>query len=91
MSDDDSGGFDLRGALDNADPVETIRTALGLTQTAHVCPDCGVACDPSHTYNAQTAAFDGGACPSWECPECSTHFVREVSDQDHGMDLYGRD
>lgn len=87
MSDD---GFSLSDALDSP-AVKTIRTALGLTQEAHVCPECEAVCDRAETHNPQTAAFDGGVCPSWECPECDTHYVREVSDESHTLDLYGRE
>jgi len=68
-----------------------IREFLGVQREAHVCPECNVACRESATHDPNRAAFDGGSSPSWECPECSTHFVREVSDESHGMDLYGRE
>jgi len=87
---DDSGGFDLRGALDNADPVETIRTALGLTQTAHVCPDCGVACEQDHTFDVNTASFHNGETPCWTCPDCGKQYHREPTEDQHAVDLYGR-
>lgn len=74
--------------------LESVReytSFLGIQRERYVCPECNVACVESHTHNPQTAAFDGGACPSWECPECQSHFVRETSDESHTMDLYGRD
>ncbi len=85
----DTDGFDLGEALESNGAVQTIRTVLGLRQEAHVCPECNMACERSHTHNPQTAAFDGGACPSWECPECDTHYVRETDDGMHTLDLYG--
>jgi len=84
MSDDD--GFSLSDALENSGVTKTIRTALGLRREAHVCPDCNVACEQATTYNPDTAAWDGGACPSWECPECG-----EADDDVHAVDLYGRE
>jgi len=81
----------LIGDDDGEGVVSRVYSFLGFQRESFVCPDCGVACEPSHTYNASTAAFDGGACPSWECLECSTHFIRGVSDESHGMDLYGRE
>ena len=87
-----SDGFDLQRAI--SDGVETVRETfsfLGIEREAFVCPDCNTACKPSETYDVARAAFDGGASPSWECPDCGTHYRREVSDADHTMDLYGRE
>ena len=44
----------------------------------------------SNRSKTQRMAFDGGSSPSWECPNCSTHYVREVDDESHTLDLYGR-
>jgi len=87
---DDGDGFDLGEALENSAVGTTVKTVLGLRQEAHVCPDCNVACEPSETHDPQRMACDGGTSPSWECPECGSHYVREVSDDSHALDLYGR-
>jgi len=81
----------LIGDDDGEGVVSRVYDFLGFQREAFVCPECSVACEPSHTYNPSTASFDGGACPSWYCDSCSSHYVREVSDEDHGMDLYGRE
>jgi transposase-like protein len=92
MSNDDSGGFDLQSAIESgADAVRNVTSSfLGVEREAYVCPDCDVACQATTTYNPRTAAFDGGASPAWVCPECAKTFVREVSDESHTLDLYGR-
>jgi ribosomal protein L37AE/L43A len=88
---DESDGFDLREAIENgANAVRETFEFLGVEREAHVCPDCQTACEPAQTYDHRRAAFDGGKSPSWKCPECQTHFVREVSDESHTLDLYGR-
>lgn len=66
------------------------KTFLGIQREAFVCPECGVACDETHVHDPARAAFDGGASPAWACPECGRDYVREVSDESHTMDLYGR-
>jgi len=71
--------------------VSRIYSFLGFEKEAFVCPHCEVPCEPSHTYDPDRAAFYDGDCPSWECPNCQTHFVREASDEDHTLDLYDRD
>lgn len=63
---------------------------LGVERERHTCPDCGVACEEATTHDPTRAAFDGGESASWRCPECGTHYVREVGDDAHTMDLYGR-
>ena len=76
-----------------SDGVETVRKAtsfLGVKRERFVCPKCNEACNESRTHDVARAAFDGGSSPSWECPECETHFVREVDDESHTLDLYGR-
>ena len=90
---DDSSGFDLQSAIESgADAVKSVTsTFLGVEREAFVCPDCDVACQETHTYNPQTAAFNGGKSPAWACPSCGATFVREVSDDSHTLDLYGRD
>jgi len=67
------------------------RTLFGTEREAHVCPACETACEPTHTYDPQRAAFDGGASPAWVCPDCETHYVRERDDGPPAVDLYGRE
>jgi len=87
----ESDGFDLREAIENgANAVRETFAFLGVEREAHVCPDCQTACEPSRTYDHRRAAFDSGESPSWYCSECDTHYVREVSDESHTLDLYGR-
>ena len=90
-SNDDGGGW-LSGAVsDGAEAAKRVtRSFLGVEREAFVCPECSVPCDETHTHDVQRAAFDGGESPAWECPECSAKYVREASDGDHTMDLYGR-
>jgi len=90
MSDDE--GFNVREAVDkSAEAVaEFTTTLLGTQKELYTCPDCNVACEEATTHNPQTAAFDGGACPSWECPECGSHYIREADDSAYSLDLYGR-
>lgn len=81
----------LSTAVETASNATTeFRTFLGVQQEAHVCPECNTACQESSTYNPDTAAFDGGACPSWECPDCGQHYVREQDDNKYSIDLYGQ-
>ena len=73
--------------------VETVReftTFLGVEKERFVCPKCNEACRESRTHDVARAAFDGGSSPSWECPECQSHYVRELDDESHTTDLYGR-
>ena len=70
--------------------IQSFRTFLGIQKERFVCPKCNEACQESRTHDVQRMAFDGGSSPSWECPECSTHYVREVDDESHTLDLYGR-
>ena len=87
---DDSGGW-LSDAI--TDGVETVRKAtsfLGVERERFVCPKCNKACNESRTFDEQRMAFDSGSSPSWECPECQTHYVREADDESHTLDLYGR-
>lgn len=87
----DSDGFDLGAAISEGAEAATqyAKTIFGTRKEIYTCPDCNAACEESTTYNAQTAAFDGGACPSWRCPECDTHYHRESDDAKHTLDLYG--
>lgn len=89
--DEESDGFDLERAI--SDGVETVRETfsfLGIEREAHVCPDCNVACEPGYAYDVARAAFDEGESPVWRCSECGTEYRREVSDESHTLDLYGR-
>lgn len=79
-SDDDSGGV-----------VSMVTSFLGIQREAHVCPECNTGCVESMTYDAGRAAFSGGESPSWECPECGSHYVREDGDEGLTLDLYGRE
>lgn len=89
MSDDD--GFNLAQAIETGkNAAGQFTEFLGIRREQHVCPECNVACEESTTYNHRTAAFDGGACPSWECPECGKHYIRERNDEQHTLDLYGQ-
>lgn len=76
---------------DDSGAVTAVKEFLGIQTEIFTCPDCNAACEESTTYNAATAAFDGGACPSWYCSECDTHYVRESDDDKHAVDLYGRE
>ena len=76
-----------------SDGVETVRKVtsfLGIERERFVCPKCNEACNESRTHDVQRMAFDGGSSPSWFCESCQTHYVREVDDESHTMDLYGR-
>lgn len=92
MSDDDSGGFDLQGALESgADAVrETYRTVVGTQREKYVCSSCDVVCEATYAYDPARAAFDEGESPVWECPECGKEFVREADESGYALDLYGR-
>lgn len=76
---DDGGGI-----------VNAVTEFLGIQTEQYVCPDCGVACEESTTYNPDTVAFDGGTCPSWYCEECDSHYIREEDDERYTLDLYGQ-
>jgi hypothetical protein len=92
MSDSESGGWLSDAVESGADLVESVTsTFLGVEREAFVCPDCDEPCQESFTYNPRTAAFDGGRSPCWACPSCGSNYVREVSDDSHTLDLYGRD
>jgi len=88
----DSDGFDLGAAISEGAEAATqyAKTIFGTRKEVFTCPDCNAACEESHTHNAQTAAFDGGACPSWECPECGRNFTREAAEETYALDLYDR-
>jgi len=66
-------------------------TLLGVKREAHVCPDCNTACEQATVHDPNRAAWDGGESPSWYCEECQTHYVRELDEQAHALDLYGRE
>ena len=70
--------------------IQAFRTFLGIQKERFVCPKCNEACQESRTHDVQRMAFDGGSSPSWFCESCETHYVREVDDESHTMDLYGR-
>ena len=88
---DESGGW-LSGAVsDGAEVAKRVtRTFLGVQRETFVCPECSTPCDETFVYDVQRAAFDGGESPAWYCDTCDSHYVREASDGDHTMDLYGR-
>ncbi len=86
-----SDGFSLDDALDKAKGAgQEFKSVLGIQREVFSCPECGEPCTESNTYNANTAAFDGGSCPSWYCEECESHYVREADTEAFGMDLYDR-
>lgn len=89
-SDNDTDGWLSEAVSDGVDVVRKTREFLGVQREAFVCPDCGVACEETYVYDPARAAFDGGESPAWTCPSCSRDFVREVSDESHTLDLYGR-
>jgi len=41
------------------------------------CPECGSYCNQTMAYSVDTAAFDNGATPAWECEQCDKQFYRE--------------
>lgn len=91
MTDDESGGW-LEGAIESgSDAVREFREFLGIQREAYVCPECGVACEETHVHDPARAAFDGGESPAWYCDSCDGLYVREVSDESHTMDVYGRE
>lgn len=88
-SEDNSGW--LESAIKDGREIITEYTEfLGIRREAFVCPDCNTACEEARTFDPRRAAFDGGESPSWYCSECESHFVREVDDGSHVLDLYGR-
>jgi len=88
---DSQGGWLSDAVESGRETVREFTEFLDVVREAHVCPECNVACQEATTHDPQRAAFDGGSSPSWYCGECETHYVREVSDDSHTLDLYGRD
>jgi len=88
---DESGGWLSEAVESGRNAVRETVSFLGVEREKHVCPECGVACEETYTHDPQRAAFDGGESPAWECSQCGRQFVREVSDESHSLDLYGRD
>jgi len=88
---DTEGGWLSDAVESGRETVREFTEFLGVEREAHVCPECNVACQEAATHDPQRAAFDGGSSPSWLCPQCDSHYVREVSDDSHTLDLYGRD
>jgi hypothetical protein len=70
--------------------ISKVTQFLGIQQEAFTCDHCGTPCEKSYTYHRETAAFNNGAQPSWECPDCEREYVREPDDDRHTVDLYGR-
>jgi len=92
MTSNDDGGWIEQAVERGASAAQTARDAfLGVSREGFACPDCGAACEPTHTHDPQRAAFDGGASPAWYCEDCEQSFVRETDDGVHTMDLYGRE
>lgn len=91
MSDDSGGGWLSEAVESGRETVREFTEFLGVQREKHVCPRCGVACEETHVHDPAREAFDGGESPAWECPECSTCYVREVGDESYTLDLYGRD
>lgn len=91
MTGNDSEGGWLSDAVESGrETVREFTEFLGVRREQYVCPECGVACEETYTYDPARAAFDGGESPAWYCGECDSHYVREVSDDSHALDLYGR-
>jgi hypothetical protein len=55
----------------------SVRNLLPWLPDPHVCEECGAYCRSERAYVVETAAFHGGACPVWECPECGAMYHRE--------------
>jgi ribosomal protein S27AE len=91
MSDDGEGlsADVLIGAGESA--ARAFTSFLGVQRERYVCPECGVACEETTVFDPARAAFDQGESPAWHCGECGSNYVREVSDESYGLDLYGRD
>jgi predicted nucleic-acid-binding Zn-ribbon protein len=86
------GGFSLQEAIDTAgDAVTEFREFLGVQEEVYTCPDCSAPCKEATVYDPNTVAFNGGECPTWQCPKCGTHYHRESDDARHTVDLYGRE
>ena len=89
-----SDGFNPKDLLidDNGDVkgTQTFKSVLGIQREVFQCPTCNEPCEESLTYNRDTAAFDGGSCPSWYCDSCDSHFVREDETDMMTVDLYDR-
>jgi len=62
--------------IDNTSLTDTIRSALPWLDSFK-CPECNSHCTQTHTYSVDTAAFDEGATPAWECEQCDKRFYRE--------------
>lgn len=91
MTGNDSEGGWLSDAVESGrETVREFTEFLGVRREKHVCEYCGVACEETRVHDPGRAAFDGGSSPAWECPECQSEFVREVSDESHALDLYDR-
>jgi len=97
MSDDDGIPNPKDLLIDDSDAdggdglVSRVYSFLGIERDAYVCEDCQAACEPAYAYDPARAAFDGGESPTWYCSECDRHFVRERTEQEHAVDLYGRE
>ena len=60
---------------------DTIKSAIPWLDSFK-CPECNSHCEQTHTYSVDTAAFDEGATPAWECEQCDKRFYR---DKDSGL------
>jgi len=59
------------------DAKESVRNLVPWLPDLFECPECGVYCKTSRTYDPQQAAFyPRGMAPSWECPECGANYRR---------------
>jgi len=70
--------------------VSKVTQFLGIQQEAFTCDHCATACEKSHTYYRETAAFNEGEQPCWHCPDCGREYVREPDNDKHTLDLYGK-
>ena len=88
---EEGGGWLSDAISDGVETVrETTRSFLGVKRERFVCPKCNEACNESHTYDSQTAAFNQGQTPCWSCPNCDSKYHRDISDESHSMDIYQR-
>ncbi len=89
-----SDGFNPKDLLiddnGNVRGTQTFKSVLGIQREVFQCPECNEPCEEATVYNRDTAAFDGGSCPSWYCAECDTHYVREDETDMMTLDVYGK-
>ena len=64
---------------DTTDAVrDRVRSVLPWLPNPKRCEHCGAACEQTHAYDPQEAAFHpNGEAPAWECPECAAIYRRD--------------